>query len=278
VRILVTGGSGYLGSAAVPVLRARGHTVATIGRHAGDDAMCDLVDAAVTRAAVRSVGDIDAVVHLAARAHNFRGLALNELRLANVTTTGNLVAAIRDASQTATVRFVHASSVAVYELLGRERGLTADEAPYAASKLEAERMVQAEPSLGSCVLRFAPIFDSAHLDDVAKRVFLPGTRLKLRLYPAPMHSLCSIDRAVEAIAHAVEGPSPTGTVVLNVTNPQPTSQQEILGWFPGHSLPAPALVPRAAAGALALCGARGRRLARLLDKFVGPSAYPSPGD
>ena len=178
MRILATGGSGYLGSAAVASLRARGHDVVTIGRHPGvDTAVCDLTDEEAVHRAVRAVGNCDAVVHLAARAHDFRGLSLDELLLANTTTTRNLIAALRAEGQTASVRFVHASSVAVYELIDTERGLTAAQAPYAASKLQAEQLLHAEPLRSLCVLRFAPIYDRTHLQVVAKRVFLPGTRV-----------------------------------------------------------------------------------------------------
>ena len=136
MRILVTGGTGYLGSATVAALRSRGHEVVTIGRHSGvDTAVCDLTDGVAVRNALREVGACDAVVHLAARAHDFRGLTLDDLLLANTTTTRHLIEALRGEDRTAEVRFVHASSVAVYDLLDATRGLTAEQAPYAASKL-----------------------------------------------------------------------------------------------------------------------------------------------
>jgi len=276
VKILVTGGSGYLGSAAIPTLRARGHEVVTIGRHAGvDAAVCDLTDPKAVYSAVRAVGPCDAVVHLAARAHDFRGLTLDDLLLANTTTTRNLVDALRLESRTATVRFVHASSVAVYELLDPAWRLTADQSPYAVSKLQAEQLLQAEPLRSLCVLRFAPIYDPAHLQDVAKRVFLPGTRLKLRLCPPPVHSLCSLDRAVQAIVTAVQTATPERRLA-NVADAVPISQQELLGWFPGRSLPVPTAVVRVLAGGVGLCGTKGRKVSRLIEKFVSSSTYPEP--
>ncbi len=59
MRILVTGGSGVLGRAALPLLRAEGHDVA-----APAHAELDLFDAA---AVARAVAGIDAVLHLATR-------------------------------------------------------------------------------------------------------------------------------------------------------------------------------------------------------------------
>jgi nucleoside-diphosphate-sugar epimerase len=276
VKILVTGGSGYLGSAAVAALRACGHDVVTIGRQPGvDAAVCDLTDADAVHRAVRAVGYCDAVVHLAARAHDFRGLSLDDLLLANTTTTRNLIAALRAEGRTAEIRFVHASSVAVYELLDTERRLTAAQAPYAASKLQAEQLLHAEPFRSLCVLRFAPIYDSGHLEDVAKRVFLPGTRLKLRLCPPPVHSLCSLDTAVQAIVTAVKTVSPERQLE-NVADAMPTSQHDLLDWFPGRALPVPTWLVRMLASAVGMCGTKGRKVSRLIDKFVRSSIYPEP--
>ncbi len=276
MRILVTGGSGYLGSAAVAALRARSHDVVTIGRHPGvDAAVCDLTNADAVQKAVRAVGDCDAVVHLAARAHDFRGLSLDELLLANTTTTRNLITALRSEGRTSAVRFVHASSVAVYELLDGARGLTAEQAPYAASKLQAEQLLHAEPFRSLCVLRFTTIYDRSHLQDVAKRVFLPGTRVKLRLCPPPVHSVCSLDTAVQAIVTAVETATPEQELE-NVADTLPTSQHDLLDWFPGRALPVPASLLRALASGIGVCGAKGRKVSRLIDKFVNSSTYPKP--
>ncbi len=278
MRILVTGGSGYLGSAAVPALRSRGHEVVTIGRHPGiDAAVCDLTEGGAVVNAVRAVGDCDAVVHLAARAHDFRGASLDDLLLANTTTTRNLIAALRAEGRIAAVRFVNASSVAVYELLDAEQRMTAEQAPYAASKLQAEQLLHAEPFRSLCVLRFAPIYDRTHLQDVAKRVFLPGTRLKLRLCPPPVHSLCSLDTAVQAIVQAIEGMPTTGCSISNVTDPQPVSQSEMSSWFSGPALLVPTGLLRFVSEGLMLCGSPGRKVARLIRKFSASTSYSNAG-
>ena len=277
MKILVTGGSGYLGAAAVAALQVRGHKIVTIGRHPGTDSIvCDLTDRDAVQDAVRALDDIDTVVHLAARAHDFRGVTLDDLLLANTTTTDNLVAALRAAGRTATVRFVYASSVAVYELLQATRRLTAEQAPYAASKLQAEQLLHSEPFQSLCVLRFAPIYDPNNLLDVAKRVYLPGTRLKLRLFPPPVHSLCTLERAVQTIVDAVETSAMTGCHIANVTDPLPISQKDLLDWFPGRSLPVPTALFHVAASIIGLCGATGRKTSRLISKFACSSMYPEP--
>ena len=277
MRVLVTGGSGYLGSAAVPALVARGHEVVTIGRHRGLDALvCDLTDPQAVHRAVRAAGEIDVVVHLAARAHNFRGLSLDELLAANTATTRHLAETLRSLGRTESTRFVHASSVAVYEVLDPVQKLTAAQAPYAASKLQSEHVLIAEPFQSLCVLRFAPIYDPTNLEDVAKRVFLPGTRLKLRLSPPPFHSLCARDRAVQAIVDAVESDATTGRQLTNVHDPLPLSQHELASWFPGYALTMPTSLFLSAAKAAATCGTAGGKAASLIRKFAESSRYPEP--
>lgn len=65
-RILVTGGSGFLGGFAVAALRAHGHEVATVAQHAGDIAV-DLAAPGMVDA-VREALAPDFVLHLAALA------------------------------------------------------------------------------------------------------------------------------------------------------------------------------------------------------------------
>jgi nucleoside-diphosphate-sugar epimerase len=59
VRVLITGGTGVLGRAAIPLLLQGGHQVFAPGH-----AQCDLFDPA---AVARAVADCDAVMHLATR-------------------------------------------------------------------------------------------------------------------------------------------------------------------------------------------------------------------
>ena len=126
----------------------------------------------------------------------------------------------------------------------------------------------AAPFRSICVLRFAPVFDAGHLRDVAKRVYLPGTPVKLRLYPPPMHSLCSLERAVMAVVDAAEGQLSGGASIVNVADLQSFSQHELVGWFPGPALPVPVPPLRWLGSLSGLCGTTGRSLARLIDKFI----------
>lgn len=141
MRILVTGGRGYVGGAVVAELVAHGHAVDVLGR---DDA--DLRD----RAALAGLEEYDAVCHLAALTR-VRDSFADPLSYyaTNLAGTANLLQAL-DRSE-APVRLVFLSTAAVYG--GREGTLTEatpprPESPYAASKLAAEWLIGRQAALG----------------------------------------------------------------------------------------------------------------------------------
>ncbi|MBS0214111.1 MAG: NAD-dependent epimerase/dehydratase family protein [Proteobacteria bacterium] len=98
MKILVTGGGGFLGQAICRLLVARGHEVASLnrGRYLEQDALGirairgDLADAASVREAARGM---EAIFHVAAKAGGWG--SYESYRLANVVGTGNVIAACR---------------------------------------------------------------------------------------------------------------------------------------------------------------------------------------
>ncbi len=149
MRILVTGATGFVGRAVVPLLEQRGHAVRAAVRTAGA-----AVPGSAATVVVEDIGPatgwshalegIDAVVHLAARVHVMRDTASDPLAaFRRVNTAGTRVLA--EAAAAAGVRrFVYLSSVKA--LADESRPEPLDEAtepdphsPYGISKLEAER-------------------------------------------------------------------------------------------------------------------------------------------
>ncbi|BDX00722.1 dTDP-glucose 4,6-dehydratase [Maricaulis maris] len=170
MKLLITGGCGFIGSAVVRLALARGHEVFNLDAltYAANPAnlsgvadlpaytfaKVDLRDAAATADAVRQARP-DAVLHLAAETHVDRSidgpLAFIET---NVAGTANLLQAARAYRDSLPVqkqgdfRFVHVSTDEVYGALGAEGLFTETSAyrpnsPYAASKASSDMLVRA---------------------------------------------------------------------------------------------------------------------------------------
>jgi nucleoside-diphosphate-sugar epimerase len=155
MRALVTGASGFIGSAACAELIARGHEVTALVRRPGSEppgtrpAPGDLGDEASLRAAVESSG-AECVIHLAAQTGAQRSAA--KIRAANLEGTQRLLAACAAAGRP---RFVLTSTVVTGDAHGRvldEDSELPVQTAYGRSKQECERLVR-ESGLEGVIVR-----------------------------------------------------------------------------------------------------------------------------
>ena len=175
LRVLVTGGAGYLGSVLVSQLLADGHAVRVLdslrfgGRsllgvwsHAAFEFVRgDIRDAAVVR---RSLADVDAVVHLAAIVGDPAcARAPDDAESTNLAASLDLLAASRER---AVSRFVFASTCSNYgrmsdpDMLVDESSLLCPLSLYARTKVAFEQALldAAGDTFCATPLRFATIF------------------------------------------------------------------------------------------------------------------------
>jgi UDP-glucuronate 4-epimerase len=194
MKVLVTGGAGFIGSHFVEKCLALGHHVA------GLDDFNDFYDPAIKRAnisgfindvllyeidirdgaAVRRVvkdGRFDTIVHLAARAGVRPSIKDPKLYLdTNITGTWNLLEA---AKQSGVACFICASSSSVYGVLKtapfrEDMALTATISPYAATKLAAEQLCSNYAhlyGLRTINLRFFTVYGPRQRPDLAIHSF-----------------------------------------------------------------------------------------------------------
>ncbi len=150
MRILVTGATGLLGSALLPILRAQGHRVRALVRFTSHTDLVDLRDVEIVQGNILepdslpdAISGVDVIVHAAA---SILGRDEEAMRRINVDGTDSLLAATRKV-QGPPPRFVYVSSIAAGGQGTATHPLTEEMAPrpashYGRTKLEAEELVR----------------------------------------------------------------------------------------------------------------------------------------
>jgi nucleoside-diphosphate-sugar epimerase len=263
VPVLVTGGSGFVGSYIAAWLAERGARVRAVVRKAGPHPGLkapritqlegDFVDPEVARAAVAGARY---VFHAAATI----GVDLADALRVNATGTTGLAAAAREAGVD---RFIHTSTVSVYDFQVRRERYD-EEAPlrelgkayahspaaspqYGISKAEAERALRREMERGlpATIFRLSAVL-GAHPTS-AWAVVVPR---KIRAGQVPLRGDGSdklpwthIHNVTHAIELALEQPASIGRV-YNVVDGEITWQRyiaDVRSWFP--DAPPPPVIP-----------------------------------
>jgi UDP-glucose 4-epimerase len=163
VHVLVTGGTGYVGTVLVNSLRDAGHEVSVLTRNSPAEAGAVRGDLLAPADVHRAVRGVDAVCHLAAFTRVRDSLtAPLECFQTNVTGTLNLLEAMRRETERTgmPLRLVFASTGAIYGA-PEHQPISEAQIPdpmgaYGASKLAAERAIghqAATGAIGSAVLR-----------------------------------------------------------------------------------------------------------------------------
>lgn len=160
MKILVTGGTGFVGRTAVPTLQAAGHAVRLALRESSAAATVESVvvgDLGPATDWERALEGVDAVVHLAARVHVMRDHAgsAEEFKRTNADGTLRLARAAADAGAR---RFVFVSTIKVNGESTTTQPFRADDEPhpcddYGRSKLAAELGLREIPGIEPVIIR-----------------------------------------------------------------------------------------------------------------------------
>ena len=201
-KILVTGGTGFVGQNLIPALAALGHTVISPSR-----ADLGSIDGNTDWSAY--LDDIDTVIHLAGRAHVMKESAANPIdlyRAVNLHGTDNLA---RQAADASVRRFIFISSVKVMGEAS-SRPLSAADTPapvdpYGVSKAEAEEaLLKYAGRLEIVSLRPPLVYGPG-----VKGNFIALLKLTARGYPLPLgairnrRSMIYVKNLVSAIIHSI---------------------------------------------------------------------------
>jgi NADH dehydrogenase len=280
MKVLVTGGTGVVGRAAVDHLLAAGHTVRLLSRHADEDVRrwasgVEAHPGSVTRDAdVAGAADgCGAVLHVA-------GIVAEDppeatFQAVNVEGTRRLV---REAARAGVRRFVYVSS------LGAEQG----ESAYHRSKLEAEEVVRAEFAGDWLVLRPGNVYGPG--DGVVSLLLkMARTLPAVPVVGGGDHEFQPVwaEDVGEALARAVDAAAPARTS-LDLAGPQRTTLHGLLDAIEkltGRSpvrVPVPELVARAGTGLAGLLGVdfpvTADQLTMLAEENVIPEGRPNALD
>ena len=240
--VVVTGALGFLGKPLRRELLKNGFRVIGIDQKGEQDGTVVGIDllAATAREALRQLPRPDSVVHLAALAHNQRPLPGQTCLGVNTRMAGVVIEALCDKA----THFVFASSVAVYGEANRPRlirpGVQLQPASeYGQSKRQCEQMLLESSTRDIDIVRFCPIYSGDRMQDVAKRVDLPGCPgVRMRILPPPDFNLCHLETAVQHLSATVQRGG-RGRTVCNVSDHNPYSQEQLRSWFRGPVIPLP---------------------------------------
>lgn len=229
MRVLVTGASGFIGSASVRMLQVRGYeAIAAVRRQTNNlpDKVrcCPIADIEASTDWRAALDNIDTVVHAAARAHIVRDVSaepLKEYRKVNV--DGSLRLA-RQAAEAGVRRLIFISSIKVngeQTVAGAPFCANSEPAPrdaYGISKLEAEQGLQAlaaETGMEVVIIRPPLVYGPG-----VKANFLSMMRWLDRGIPLPLgaidnlRSLVALDNLVDLIVTCISHPVAANQVFL----------------------------------------------------------------
>jgi UDP-glucose 4-epimerase len=216
MRVLVTGGAGFLGAAVTERARAAGLAVATLDRRGAADFPCDIGDPAAVMAAVRAAGP-EVVVHLAAALTDDAAADPVAATRANALGTAAVFAA---AASARVAKVVYASSVAAVGICpdgGGDAVALVPQSVYGATKAFGEHLARAMSGAAEApsfvVLRFGWIYGRGRergwriAQEVVERFARGDPVVPYPDFPEPI-DWTYVDDAAEVLLRAIERPLP----------------------------------------------------------------------
>lgn len=237
MRILVTGGGGFIGQGLVQSMAARGHDVVATYRSHKPERLAEDTNVACVQLdladGLGAVPPVDAVIHAAAHTHLVPDSTADDYIRSNVQGTRNLVAWARKSG----VRYlINLSTLSVYGEL--PAGELTEETPlyrpglYGATKYLCELTVaEAAKDFGSVSIRLpgvvAPGYFTPWIGQVLRRA-LAGEEIVVYNADAPFNNIVDVEELGRFIAHALKTPS-AGSEMINLAASDPLPIGELVG-------------------------------------------------
>jgi nucleoside-diphosphate-sugar epimerase len=232
-RVLVTGGTGFVGQHVVPNMVARGFQVTVTTRRSSDASLAgvNVITVGDLRSEIdwnRHLEGMDAVIHLAALAHITLDIPESDYDQIN----RRAAARLAKAASANGARFIFASSVAAQSGPSADRVLTEDDEPfpttaYGRSKLRAEQEIK-EASSEFVILRPTLIYGAGVIGNMRRLV-----RIAMSPVPPPfrfirnLRSVLAVENMCDAIYFGLHSSAATNKTFL-VADCQPISTSELV--------------------------------------------------
>ena len=255
MRILATGGAGFLGHAFAVRARRAAHQVTTLDLGGDADIRCDVADVATLTAAVAAVAP-QAVVHLAAL---LTDAAADDPAAAVRVNIGGTVAILVAARAAAVQRIVYASSVAAVGPCAEDSGdevALRPQTPYGATKAAGEHLCRALSALDgypACVaLRFGWVYGPGRrrgwriAQEVVERFARGDRHIVVPEFAGPI-DWTYVNDAAEVLVRALAAPLPR-FAVFNVVGDRRTMRDAVAHLqlrYPGVQVESQAVSPPA---------------------------------
>lgn len=242
-KILITGANGYIGSFIVKILASSYQIISVAGCSANCDEFnsINLLNPLEVNNKLLSITELDYVIHIAAIAHGQKLPAGQSCYDNNVLITKNLLNALSRCN----ARWIFFSSTEVYGGQNTDKRIDTGTIPnpisdYAKSKLECERIL-AKEIYDLFIVRLPPVFSNKNLIDISKRVFFPGTKIRMLLGNNPKYSFCSLDTVGEFIQDLISKGF-LGTNIVNLKDQIDYEQNDIFLFFRGYHIYIPVFI------------------------------------
>jgi GlcNAc-P-P-Und epimerase len=260
MRVLVTGGSGFIGSRLVSELITKGHGVRILDKVLSSryPELCQVGDVRDPKAVATALAGIDLVYHLAAE-HRDDVSPVSLYYEVNVEGTRNLAAAC---SACGVTRLVFTSSVAVY---GLNAASTSEGSPtnpfndYGKSKLQGERVLlqwaEENPAVSLTIIRPTVVFGEDNRGNVYNLISQIASGHFMMVGDGENRKSMAYVGNVAAFLSFVGESGARGVSFFNYVDKPDFSMNELVGKVRGFMGKAPATYPRIPYGVGMLGGA-----------------------
>ena len=239
-HILITGGTGFIGSYLSNGLLKAGYKVTTVSRSASGNKSHICADLTNKESLVdlgNQLSSVDTIIHCAAIAHGEyppNNCSVSEF---NTSISNNLI----EVFGVRKLRWIFISSISVYGDLHLESEIPLTQHPKPVDSYGLGKLFDESSFVSNCchldILRLMPVYDNCNLQDIRKRVFLPNTDIKVMIHPYPLYSICNVAKVLTMVLQCMKYKS--GQRISQVGDSQPASQKDLVSCFPGKYIVVP---------------------------------------